>query len=236
MSRAKRLIRTPTARRLLSWAIAGYIRLVRATSRMAEDGPGLPGLLERYARGAPCIITFWHGRLLLMPRLRRRLDMAHVLISQHGDGELIAAVLDRLGIHAVRGSSRRGGAAALRILHTVLDRGALVGITPDGPRGPRMRAAAGAIALARHTQVPVYPLAFGTKRGWVMASWDRFLLPTPFNRGVFLVGAPLTVPADADDETQDHLRLALEAELNAVTFEADRRTGREPVQPAPAGP
>lgn len=234
MSRAKRLLRSAPVQRLLSWAVALYIRLVRATSRMAEDGPGLATLLDRYARGEPCIITFWHGRLLMMPRLRRRLDMAHVLISRHGDGELIAAVLARLGIHAVRGSSRRGGATALRELHGALERGALVGITPDGPRGPRMRAAAGAIALARHAQVPIYPLAYATRRGWTLHSWDRFLLPTPFNRGVYLVGVPLTVPAAADDEAQEHLRRALEAELNAVTHEADRRMGRAPVLPAAA--
>lgn len=234
MSRLKRVVRSAPVRRVLAAVIAAYIRLVRATSRMDEAGPGLAHVLDRYTRGEPCIIAFWHGRLLLMPRLRPQLSMAHVLISRHGDGELIAAVLTRLGLNAVRGSTSRGGATAMRELYAVLERDGIVAVTPDGPRGPRMRAAAGVIVLARHAQVPIYPLAYATRRGWLLKSWDRLLLPSPFNRGVFLAGDPIWIPADADDEAVERARHGLEAALNDLTREADIRAGRQPVRPAEA--
>src|SRR3972149_12208587 len=59
------------------------------------------------------IAAFWHNRLLLMGYSYHGKGIK-ILISQHKDGELIARVLKRLGFGSVRGSSTRGGAAAMR--------------------------------------------------------------------------------------------------------------------------
>src|SRR5690606_21656340 len=108
-----------------------------------------------------------------------------------------------------------------------------VGITPDGPHGPRMRAGGGAVTLARLTGAPLLPLAFGCRPRRLLGTWDRLAVALPFGRGVFVWGAPIFVPRDADSDALEAARQALEKGLNAVTDEADRLTGQDLVPPAP---
>ena len=70
------------------------------------------------------------------------------MISISRDGDLIARIAERWGVAAVRGSShdhvkrrqKGGGQAYIGAARELVRNGALVGITPDGPRGPRMQA------------------------------------------------------------------------------------------------
>lgn len=232
----KRIARSRPVQALLIWAVGAYIRFVRLTSRFAEDGPGLTRMLDDWAAKKPFVLCFWHGRLMMMARLRKAgLGRIHVLISTHADGELIARAIENLGFSTVRGSSRRGGFAAMRELLQMIEQGDVATFTPDGPKGPRMRAQGGAVAAASAAGIPIYPLSVSTKRGPILKSWDRFLVATPFNRGVYLVGEPLLVPPDLDDAGFETWRLRLEDSLNGLTAEADRRMGRTPIEPAPPG-
>lgn len=54
-------------------------------------------------------------------------------------------------------------------------------------------------------------------------TWDRFLIPLPFGRGLFLYGEPIRVSREADETEQEEARLRLEAALNRLTDEADAR-------------
>ena len=155
------------------------------------------------------------------------------MISHHRDGEFITRTAARFGVNAVRGSTSRGGAAALRAMLKVLKRGEFVGITPDGPRGPRMRAQMGAIVLAQMAGVPIMPATYAVSRRRVAGSWDRFIIALPFSRGVYLWGEPVSVPRDADADLLEAKRLELENELNRLCDEADRMVGVTPVEPAP---
>ena len=132
----------------------------------------------------------------------------------------------------VRGSSTRGGVAALRESLRLLKGGGYVAISPDGPRGPRMRVQPGIIGLARLSGVPIVPLTFAVSRRKVARSWDRFVIALPFGRGVFAWGPPLHVSADAGDAAMEDARRTLEERLNALTAEADRMVGAEPIEPA----
>ena len=114
-----------------------------------------------------------------------------------------------------------------------LNAGQNVGFTPDGPRGPAMRASAGIIAAARLTGAPILPLSYATTNRLVLGSWDRFHVALPFSRGVFIWGEPIRVAGDADAAAQETARLVLEERMNAITAEADRHCGRAPVAPAP---
>jgi hypothetical protein len=137
----------------------------------------------------------------------------------------------RFGLDVIDGSSRRGGAEGLRRMVGWVRGGGWAGITPDGPRGPRMRAQPGILALARLSGAPILPVAFSTTRGRALRSWDRMLLPLPFGRGVFVIGAPIAVPRDADEATLAALRTELEGALTALMHDADRRCGR--ISPEP---
>lgn len=158
------------------------------------------------------IIAFWHNRLLLMGLCYRGKGI-RILISQHKDGELIARVMEIFGFGTVRGSSTRGGAQAMREMIRAVKESD-IGITPDGPRGPKYVVQEGTIALARLTGRPIIPLTFGSSRKKVFASWDAFNLPYPFSRGAFLWGEPLYVPKDADLEEK---RKELETKLREMT-------------------
>lgn len=115
------------------------------------------------AQGKRMIIVFWHAQQLMMP-LAYRGSEAFVLISRHGDGELIQQIIARFGLRAVRGSSTRGGAEALRELIRLGRSGVDLVITPDGPKGPRQVAKMGVVQLAKATGLPIVPLAFGCSK------------------------------------------------------------------------
>ncbi|MGE5539853.1 MAG: lysophospholipid acyltransferase family protein [Gemmatimonas sp.] len=228
----RRILQQPPVRRAVAALIAGYIRLVHATSRWHTVRGDIPERLR--TEGKSFIVCFWHGRLLMM-NLAWRSDVPfYMLSSPHADGRLTTAVMGHFNIDTVTGSTRKGGTAALRQLARLLRGGACAGITPDGPRGPRMRASMGAIVLARMSGVPLVPATYSATPRKVIGSWDRFILPSPFGRGVFVWGEPIAVPSDGDPASMEAQRLLLEQRMNALADEADRIMGVAPIAPAPA--
>ena len=146
------------------------------------------------AKGQPVIYTFWHGTML--PLLwQHRKERVAILISEHGDGEIIARIAHSLGYRSVRGSTSRGGERA--ILGTVreLESGRDVAFTPDGPRGPRESFAPGALIVSQRTGAPLVLITVDAPRAWRLASWDRFLIPKPFARVTIAYEDPLRVEA-----------------------------------------
>lgn len=234
----KRLLQSSFVQGLAAGAISGYMRLVDATSRweMRHFGP-VQAMLES---GQPFVGCFWHGRLLMLPAAWPKRYPLHMLISQHRDGELIARAVGSHGIHTIRGSTAKsdgdgrdkGGRAALRSMIRCLRRREYVGITPDGPRGPRMRVSAGVIAVARLARVPIVPATYSMKHCRILNTWDRFLLPFPFNAGIILWGAPMDVYSD-ETESPEAAAQRVEAAMNALVAEADSAFGHSPVTPAP---
>jgi lysophospholipid acyltransferase (LPLAT)-like uncharacterized protein len=176
---------------------------------------------EYHRRGEPAIGAFWHGRLLMMPAGYRGNKLT-ILISLHQDGELISRTAKYFGFRSIRGSTTRGGLSALREMLKAFQERCDIAITPDGPRGPRYHVQSGIIELARRTGMAILPLTFGASRKKVFQSWDRFLLPYPFSRGVFIWGNPLHVPRQMDDSAFERKRLVLEKTLREITDRADR--------------
>ncbi len=228
----KRIGRSAATRDFLCRVAALYIRFVHVTTRWEFRGEAQ--IAPLLAADRPIIPAFWHSRLLMAPLGWRHERRPKVLISTHRDGELIARTVRHLGVGTVRGSSTRGGGGALREMLTALEAGDSVGITPDGPRGPRMRVQPGVIALASLSGAPVVPATYAVSHCRFLDSWDRFVLALPFGRGVYLWGEPMLVPRDADATAREAARLELERRLNALTAEADRLMGHAPIEPAPA--
>ncbi len=141
------------------------------------------------------IYCFWHQCVLACTYYYRSTG-ATILISQSFDGELITRVLECFGYAAVRGSSSRGGAQALRGLQAVLNANRPAIFTADGPRGPIHRAKNGPIKLAQMTGAPIGCFHLQPERCWTLRSWDRFQIPKPFTRIVVSWGPWLRVPAD----------------------------------------
>ena len=140
--------------------------------------------------GRKVIMSLWHDQLLMMAAEYSG-PQASVLISASKDGELIARTIAYFNIGAVRGSSSRGGRAAFRAMIELAKEPVDIVFTPDGPRGPRHEIKDGIVQLARVTGRPIVPVAFACSHGHRFSSWDRFLLPYPWGKGVYSIGAPL---------------------------------------------
>lgn len=201
---------------------AGIIRALGSTWRL--EWIGTSEVEERLTRGARYIFAFWHARMLPLTFTHQGRGAA-VLVSRSRDGELIARTIERLGFVTARGSSTRGGGeAALEMLEWARDR-RLLGITPDGPRGPAERVKPGLVWLASRTGRPVIPVATAGDRAWVLPSWDGFRIPRPFSRVHIGYGEPLNVPADLDERAAEAWRDRLERALQQITRDVARRAG-----------
>jgi lysophospholipid acyltransferase (LPLAT)-like uncharacterized protein len=140
---------------------AAVIRGLGRSMRMESQGHEHVDAL--YRQGRHIILAFWHAQQLMVPTGYRG-PGANVLISRHQDGEIIARIISRFGHRAVRGSSTRGGALALRELIRLGRSGADLVVTPDGPKGPRQIAKLGVVQLAKATGLPIVPLAFSCSK------------------------------------------------------------------------
>ncbi|MDQ6959750.1 MAG: lysophospholipid acyltransferase family protein [Mariprofundaceae bacterium] len=184
--------------RFIAWFVPRMIATVYHvfihTTRWAELGSVYaPEQKELY------LYAFWHARMLMMPRPFRKHWHGYMLISDHRDGGFIADTMRLLGIPTVRGSTTRGGARAmLQMIRAVKDECRHLGITPDGPRGPCEVVSKGTVQLAMKTGLPVVPICYATSRCWRANSWDRFYIPKPFSRGIFVFGDPIIVEAGDD--------------------------------------
>lgn len=232
----KSLAKTDAARAATGVAIALYVRLVWLTGRWRVLG--LENAHPFWDSGQPFVGAFWHGRLLMMPYgWQTRKQQMTMLISRHRDGEIIARAISHFGLASVRGStakrgtSDKGGTDAVRQLVRIMKAGHCVGLTPDGPRGPRMRVAPGIVQVARLTGLPIVPATFSARRRKVLNSWDRFVVALPFTSGVILWGKPMAVPRDLDAAGLEAKRQEVEAALIALSIEADRLCGQDPIEP-----
>lgn len=168
-------------------------------------------VLDFWGRGEALILTFWHEQLFLMI-LGYHGRGGRVLISSSRDGELIARTMTCFGMGSIRGSSRRGGRGAFRELVQFAKEPLDLVITPDGPKGPRRELKDGLAELARLTGRPIVPMCFVCSRGHRFASWDRFLLPYPFGRGVYAYGEALfSLPGESSEAFKARIARAMDA-------------------------
>lgn len=202
------------------------LRLLSLTIRKKVISGDHPQKL--WDQGQYIIAAFWHQRLLMMPFLSRQ-GRVGMMVSQHRDGEFIARAVRLFGIDSVRGSTTRGGLAALRgMVRFYRAGGANLAITPDGPQGPKHVVQMGVIEVARQTGAPILPVTYGASRKKVFNSWDNFILPLPFCKVVYIWGEPLSIPRDMDRNGLEERRLLLQDRLRQITEEADRAFRKTP--------
>jgi lysophospholipid acyltransferase (LPLAT)-like uncharacterized protein len=155
---------------------------------------------------APCI---WRGVL-------------KILISRHRDGKLISRTVRHFGLETVRGSKTKGGVGGIKALARALQEGYDVAIAPDGPKGPRCKVQPGVIQLAKLSGRPIFPFTFSAFPRKVLPTWDHFIIPFPFARGVFVWGEPIWVDYAEGEEAMEGKALLLERRLQEITELADR--------------
>ena len=213
-------LRGPLIDKLGGLAVTGITYPWMSTLRYygdAEDWSYDPS--ERDFAG-PAIFVFWHEYIPSLFYLRGHCHIT-MLLSRHQDAEWLSQAAAYMGFGTVRGSSNRGGAAALREIMRKSPWENLA-ITPDGPRGPRRELAVGPVYLASRLQMPIVPVGLGYDRPWrVKSAWDQFAIPKPFSRACGIVGSAYHVSEGADRDELEHHRLAVQNKLNALTEDAE---------------
>lgn len=215
----KRVLRTHPVQWIASGGIALYFKLVQWTARIDR---------QPFPVKEPYILALWHGRLIMLPMFRNGDKPLIALISSHRDGRIISKTASLFGIQTASGSTTRGGMRAVRELIRFAREGHSLFVTPDGPRGPRMRSSEGILDLARLTGLPILPAAMSARRGVNLNSWDRFLLPGLFTTVYIRWGKPIVVSAE-DEKSQAIARL--DSALIAVQNEADTLASRPLIEP-----
>lgn len=190
--------------------VAWLIRTIGGTLRYRiVNRAGLAfGTAERH------IWVFWHNRMFLIPWLRENLipgQEGAFLTSPSGDGEIIAQACSDFKLKPVRGSSSRRGMQAMIELAKHIRSGHDIGITPDGPRGPRYKIEKpGVIKLAQLTGAKLMPVHIRFERALRLPTWDQFRLPWPGSEVEIEFAEPYTVPREMTEEACERERVKLE--------------------------
>lgn len=227
----KRVLHSDILRNLFCSVLAAYLKFVFITTRW--DHNNNEHLEPLFLTGKPFIISLWHNRVMMMPLVWPYDTPVTILTSGHRDGQLVSRTMGKFGFSAVHGSSEQGGTQALRAIIREIRSGKIIGMTPDGPRGPRMRMKPGIITMARLTGVPIIPVCYSTDRNRIMKTWDHLMVPLPFGHGKVTWDAPLYVPKDITREEENNYRLTLENRMNELSKKTDTAAGNPAIEPAP---
>jgi lysophospholipid acyltransferase (LPLAT)-like uncharacterized protein len=239
---AKRLLGNSIVQYLIGRAIGGYMLFVGVTTHWTRVNRAA---IEPFWRpnGGKLVGCIWHGRFSLIHKMWAfgpGIPKAKMLISQSREGGIVAHTSRTVGAEVIRGSAakgaqRKGGVEAMRAMARHIEGGGVIAMTPDGPRGPRMRAKKGPVQLAKLAGAPLVAVTWATSHRVVFdKSWDHFVLPLPFGRGALIWSDPIAPPSmDAGDDEIEAVRLKLETEMNRIAAEADRLAGVTPIEPAP---
>ena len=215
-----RLIQT-----LLSLIGSIYVLTVYKTSKVnLKNRKKIESLLER---NESFIYSFWHDQLLMCPLTWQSNSNIKVLISKHRDGDIIAQLISNLGFEAIRGSTHKtnkiknkGGLLSARKMIKSLKNGISIGISPDGPKGPRHKVSEGILIISRLSKSVILPVGIGFKKKWVLNTWDKFIIPKPFNEITVIWGDP--IPAITNEKNNHQFKTKLESKMNNLTAQANK--------------
>jgi len=174
----------------------------------------------------PVIFSFFHGRMMMLGFIYRKLRKDRkikMILSPHFDGEIGALIAEKFGVGSIKGSSSKGSLKLLKEISKIKD--CDIGITPDGPRGPFQKVKSGVTYISKVTGFPIIPVAYSVDKGKKLKSWDKFLVPYPFSKGVYVIGKPIYVPDDLGKEEIESFSKHIEDEMVKINDLADSIAG-----------
>lgn len=160
----------------------------------------------------PIIFACWHGELLMLPYLYkhyRKKVHAKVLISDHFDGLLISKTVKFFGLGTIAGSTNRNAARVLIQGIRTIKEGYDIGITPDGPKGPRHSISDGVIIMAQKTNTKVMLVGIKPTKFWLLNSWDKFCVPKPFGTLNYHSSEPIDLSGMGMEDARELLKRRL---------------------------
>ncbi len=157
------------------------------------------------------IFAFWHETILFLSFAAPKKRDIYILISTHRDGRFASDVIKYFGLGTIGGSSNREPTKAFLEMLRFIKKGKDIGITPDGPKGPRRKLKEGVVELSYLSKCPVVTVSCRATRVWRVNSWDRMFIPKPFSKLTFHFSKPINVKNKEEFESKKEL---IESNLN----------------------
>ena len=133
----KKFLQNNYIQNLVGFVISLYIKICFHTSLWyVRNNKELENHIEKNSK---IIVIFWHNRLLMAPFCWNYKNNFKMLISSHRDGRIISCAVSHLGIETIQGSSNKNKISSAKQIINELNQKNIIGITPDGPRGPNQK-------------------------------------------------------------------------------------------------
>jgi len=185
----KKFLQNEYIQNLVGFLISSYIKICFHTSLWyVKNNKTLETHIKKKSK---IIVIFWHNRILMAPFCWEYKNNFKMLISSHRDGRIISCAISHLGIDTIEGSSNKNKISSAKQIINELSQKNIIGITPDGPRGPNQKIKEGLISMQKKTNSVIFPLCYSAKFYKQLSSWDKFMFVFPFNKFVAIWGKPI---------------------------------------------
>ncbi|MEJ5250563.1 MAG: lysophospholipid acyltransferase family protein [Chthonomonadetes bacterium] len=205
--------------RLLAFIVWSIARAIGLTLRLKVLN--FEQVLERAQQGKGAVLVTWHGRSLIPANVFKGRGF-WAIISLSRDGEIQNHIFRRFGFRIIRGSTGRGGIRAALEAARRVSEGGILAFTPDGPRGPSRQVQPGALFIAQKSGCPVIPAGVAAYPCKFLPTWDSYMIPLPFARGVFIFGEPVEIPDGISEQEFERLRQKVEQDINRLEAQAEQ--------------
>ena len=207
----KKLLKNIIIQNILGFLTSMYIYLVNLTSSINYENESIPK--NYWNNNKPFILAFWHNQLMMIGFAWKKNNKINILASGHSDGRFGAIVGKYLNLNNIQASDKNKN-ISLRPIFKLLNENNYIGITPDGPRGPKERVSEGIIKLAKTSRIPIIPIGFWSSKNFKLKSWDSFLITLPFSKCSFVWNEPLEIPRNIGENHIQHYQKLLEDKIN----------------------
>ncbi|NUM37431.1 MAG: hypothetical protein HUU50_23070 [Candidatus Brocadiae bacterium] len=199
-----------------------YIRFVLWTSKVVDLSDTMTDFIEK-CEPHKCVAVLWHQDVFNVPWAYKK--FSPITMASVGDsGEIITKILEMFQYKKIwRGGSSKGKKRHKKILDDFIadfkeSQYSPAGITVDGSSGPPYRLKHGAVVIAKECQCPIFMLRLWAKRKCLLPTWDRTMVPLPFNKIVIYSKGPYFLPDVSNPEDLEKFRSYIENELLELTY------------------
>jgi hypothetical protein len=207
----KKLLKNFFVQNILGFFTFLYIRAVNFTSSIQFENESIPK--QFWNNDKPFILAFWHSQLMMIGFSWKKNKNVNILASGHSDGRFGAIVGKYFNLNSIR-TSKKNKSISLRPIFKLLNDNNYIGITPDGPRGPKEIVSEGIIKIAKTSKVPIIPIGFWSSKNFKLKSWDSFLITLPFSKCSFVWNKPLEIPYNIQENQIQHYQKLLQEKIN----------------------
>ena len=207
----KKLLKNFFVQNILGFFTFLYIRAVNLTSSIQFENESIPK--QFWNNDKPFILAFWHSQLMMIGFSWKKNKNVNILASGHSDGRFGAIVGKYFNLNNIQ-TSEKNKSVSLRSIFKLLNDNNYIGITPDGPRGPKEIVSEGIIKIAKSSKVPIIPIGFWSSKNFKLKSWDSFLITLPFSKCSFVWNKPLEIPYNIQENQIQHYQKLLQEKIN----------------------